>query len=371
MSSTETADTVMREVIQRIATGPELSKDLSEDQAKHAMQLVLEQKIDPVQAAIFLIALRMKRETDEENSGVLRAIRQASQHQTVAVDELVDIFEPYNGYIRSLPMSAFIPCVLAACGLPAYSHGVELVGPKYGVTQQQIYAAAGIDISISVEAAADQIANPEIGWAYLSQVQFCPSLAALGDLRYKMVKRSVLTTVEGMAGPLVGRCGTHLVTGYVHKAYPRIYLELAKEMSFSSALVLRGVEGGVIPTLRQSAKYHRFANHEMSSGELDPQSVGLSCEQRSVGLPEEFEGISGLEMSALQRQRLVDIVLNTGLKVLAGSERGIARDAIVYGAAIILWHCGKADSVAEGSKLAIKAIDTGAAHQRFIALSKR
>lgn len=370
MSSIDTDIAAMRAVIQRIATGPELSKDLSQEQAENAMRLVLEQKVDPVQAAIFLIALRMKRETDEENSGVLRAIRQASRHQTAAVDELVDIFEPYNGYIRSLPMSAFVPCVLAASGLPAYSHGVECVGPKYGVTQQQVYTAAGMSVSSTVQEAAEQLANPEIGWAYLSQAQFCPSLAALAELRHKMVKRSVLTTVEGMAGAIEARVKTHLVTGYVHKAYPRIYLELAKEMVYDSALVLRGVEGGIIPSLRQSAKFHRFAEDEFNAGELDPVSAGVDSSARAVNIPEEFEGIDGLSMSSTQREQLAEAVLNKGLAVLGCREKGLARHALIYSAAIILWHCGRAESLSSGGQLASQAIDSGEAERRFLAVSK-
>ena len=218
MSSTEkTSNTIMREAIQRIATGPALSKDLSVEQAEQAMLQILTQRADPVQAAIFLIALRMKRETEDENIGVLRAIRQVTKHCVADVDELVDLFDPYNGYIRSLPMSPFIPCVLAACGLPCYSHGVDRVGPKYGVSHEEVMAAAGINVTISVEAAAANLAAADLGWAYLSQSEFCPQLADLSDLRHKMVKRSVLTTVEGLAGALVGRQRTHLVTGYVHK----------------------------------------------------------------------------------------------------------------------------------------------------------
>ena len=46
----------MRSIIKRIATGPELSKDISRDEARAGMGLVLEGKVDPVQAGIFLIA---------------------------------------------------------------------------------------------------------------------------------------------------------------------------------------------------------------------------------------------------------------------------------------------------------------------------
>ena len=77
---------LMRSIIQRIATGPELSKDISFEEARVGMRAILDGEIDPVQAGIFLIALRMKRETDDENLGVFEAIREVT---TVATAEAV------------------------------------------------------------------------------------------------------------------------------------------------------------------------------------------------------------------------------------------------------------------------------------------
>ena len=369
VSLKKTNDTLMREVIQRIATGPALSKDLSAEQAEQAMQQVLRQQADPIHAAIFFIALRMKRETDDENIGVLRAIRQATRHCVAAVDEVVDLFDPYNGYIRCLPMSPFIPCVLAACGLPCYSHGIERVGPKYGVTHEEVMAAAGINVALPVDEAAMNLASPDIAWAYVSQSQFCPQLSDLSDLRHKIVKRSILTTVEGFAGALTGRKQTHLVTGYVHKAYPPIYLELARTVGYSSALVIRGVEGGVVPSLRQNAKVHRLVDESITDLVLEPANFSIEQSQRAVALPAEFAGIDGVSLNTRQRKALAQTVLESGLAVLSG-EPSMARDALVYGAAIILWHCGRAASHMEAAEQVAQAIDNGIAANHFKALQQ-
>ena len=77
------------------------------------MRLVLEGLADPVQAAVFLIGLRMKRETDDEYKRILQDIRNKTKTVVADVDELVDIADPYNGYGRSLPSSPFLPVLLA------------------------------------------------------------------------------------------------------------------------------------------------------------------------------------------------------------------------------------------------------------------
>ena len=85
------AQKMMFSIIQRIATGPDLSKDISEEEARVGMLGVLSGEIDPVRAGIFLIALRMKRETAEENRGVLQAILDSREPVIAEVDDLVDI----------------------------------------------------------------------------------------------------------------------------------------------------------------------------------------------------------------------------------------------------------------------------------------
>ncbi len=111
----------MHSIIQRIATGPELSKDISREEARLGMRAILENAVDPVQAGIYLIALRMKRETLDEFKGVLDAILEATQRVTAEVDELVDIADPYDGYNRCLPAAPKQADQNAACRLqPVY-----------------------------------------------------------------------------------------------------------------------------------------------------------------------------------------------------------------------------------------------------------
>ena len=64
----------MKSVIQRVATGPELSKNISREEAKASMDSILNREVSDIRSAIFLIALRMKRETEDENIGVKDAM---------------------------------------------------------------------------------------------------------------------------------------------------------------------------------------------------------------------------------------------------------------------------------------------------------
>ncbi|MHB8454963.1 MAG: anthranilate phosphoribosyltransferase [Acidiferrobacterales bacterium] len=370
MTKTAPADThksevSMRSIIRRIATGPELSKDISQDEARAAMRMILEGRVDPVQAGVFLIALRMKRETDDENLGVLDALRDKTTTVSADVDEIMDIADPYDGYTRCLPASPFLPAVLAACGLPAVCHGVESVGPKYGLTHRQILRAAGVPVDLSPQQAATRVADRAIGWAYLDQKAFCPGLHALTELRTLIVKRPVLTTVETLTGPLRGRRHTHLMTGYVHKPYPRIYAMLARRAGFDSAVLVRGVEGGVIPSLRQEGKlffYHDGGAEQ--SFDLDPATLGIDQPVRATPLPDELVPNADEENARLDTVAAAKAAAQAGIEALEGKP-GATRDSLIYAASICLWHVRRHGSPAAAAPEVRKILDSGAARSHF------
>ncbi|MBI5937806.1 MAG: anthranilate phosphoribosyltransferase [Betaproteobacteria bacterium] len=357
---------VMHSIIQRIATGPDLSKDISLDEARMGMQAILDNAIDPVQAGIFFIALRMKRETMDEFKGILDAILDSTGRVTAEVDEVVDIADPYDGYNRCLPAAPFLPALLAELGVPAVNHGLEAVGPKYGVTARHVLRAAGADVDLTPQAAAKRLADPAIGWAYVDQAKYCPKLHDMIPLRQRMIKRQAVTTVETEAKPIVGRKKTHLVTGFVHKPYPPIYAQLARHAGFDSALIVRGVEGGVIPSLRQVGKAVAYQDKgEEAEYEINPEAMGIQQTARAVPLPDDLPKSERDDEVAI----MVDVkataqaAAEAGMAALCGNK-GATYDSLVLGAAMVLHHVGRAKTLAEAADMARAALDSGKAAKR-------
>lgn len=348
------AEALMRSIIERIATGPEMSKNISEAEAFEGMKAVLDGDVDDVQSALFLIALRMKRETDEENRGVFRALAASTVQRAVDVDELVTVADPFNGFNRSLPMSPFLPALLAACGMPCLSIGVETVAPKFGLTHHHVLAAAGKSFSLDSGQAARQIESAETGWAYLDQSVTSPKLHALLGLRRRMVKRPALTTCEVLLRPLAARRRNLAYTGYVHTNYPRIYAMLARDAGYDAAIVVKGVEGGVVPSLQSSAKLYRARDGDPGEPmSLAPGTVGIDgAASRAVPAP---PGDPAANAPGAVEQ---------GTAALGGAP-GLARDSLVYAASIALFGAGSVDSLEQGAQTARRALDSGEALVRF------
>ncbi len=364
-----TDDRPMDAYLQKIATGPEMSQDLSEAEARAAMALILEGRVHPVQTAVFLIALRMKRETDEENAGVLAAIRDAAATATAEVPDLVDLSEPYDGFLRHLPASPFLPAVLAACGAPAVCHGLERVGPKFGVTHRLVLQAADRPVDLTPQDAAARIADPAAGWAYVDQRYACAPLHALVDLRTLIVKRPCITTVEGLVGAVRAAGRTHLVRGYVHDGYKRIYQDLARRAGFASALVIRGIEGGVMPLLNKAVNACGYdsAGHPFEYP-CEPAGAGIHSALRAAPLPEDAPRVTvkagAPDDFEARKADLARAAAEAGLRALDG-EAGPTRDALILAGAVCLHHLGRAETLQQAADVVRLALDAGRALAHF------
>ena len=357
---------LMRSIIQRIATGPDLSKDISRTEAHLGTKAIIENAIDPIQVGIYFIALRMKRETQDENRGVLDAVLETTQRVTADVDEVVDIGDPYDGYTRCLPAAPFLGPLLAELDVHVVSHGLDKVGPKFGVTVRHVLAAAGVPVDLTPAEAAARLADPALGWSYVDQAQSNPGMHNLIPLRSQIIKRQVLTTVEVLSKPIEGRKTTHFVTGYVHKPYPPVYADLAREAGFDTACIVRGVEGGVIPSLRQTGKYFHY--HDKGAeveATIDPVALGIDQPVRAVPLPGSVATAEGADeiVAAIDIAATARAAAEAGLGALKG-EKGATYDSLVLAGSIILHHVGRASSVADAAAKIRAVLDSGKAAAR-------
>ena len=158
-------------------------------------------------------------------------------------------------------------------------------------------------------------------------------------MRDRIIKRPVITTIEVAANPIVG-ITTHFVTGYVHKAYPPIYLNLSRNAGFNTSIVVRGTEGGVIPSLKQKGKIHFYidSSDKDKSSEIDPiNDLDIHQEVRAVEIPGSLLKSNTVDKveSKINPNDLALETVKLGLEALSG-EDGPMKDCIVYGASLIL-----------------------------------
>lgn len=247
----------MKDILRRVAVGPKGSRDLDRGEAREAMALCLERRASDIQIGTFLVAERMKRETEEENHGFLHALEEASVISVAQVPSVVSLADPYDGYLRAPHFGPVTAAVLAACGQPTVVHGATTLPPKNGITARQVLEHMGLALGIgegpaSVSAAAKRLG--EVGVAYVDLEDFCPPLAALTTIREEIAKRPCLATLEKLITPLRGAEETHVVAGWVHAGYETLITSLLGAAGHTSVLLVKGGEGHIDPRVHTNTE---------------------------------------------------------------------------------------------------------------------
>jgi len=329
-------------ILQKILKG----KDLDRKEASVAMSYLLDKNIPDYQKGVFLIGERLKRESFEENYAFFQTMKGAIQPQKVNVSLLVDLSDPYDGFVRYPIYTPFVASLLAALGISTYCHGAKKIAPKNGETIYRILDLAGKNPRKSITSVAEDLENEEVGWGYLDQSVYFPALSDLSDLRQKIVKRPFLATLEKLLQPLRTDDVNWVITGYVHSHYKE---ELAKllenEDSLERALIVKGMEGSSQLDFRRKSKKIVLNKGEKLINEVRSGSINYPKRKWK------------------QEEVLAEYVLESGLAALKG-KKNTAREMLLYQAKQIVENIGSIsmDNIELRAK---KAIDSGKALDRW------
>ena len=137
-----------REFLKKIGSGTHTGKDLSREEAREALLLMLRGEATPAQIGAFFIAHRIKRPTAEELAGMLAAFEELGPRIPALADGPVTIFGvPYDGRSRTAPATQLVALLLAEAGVPVLMHGGDRMPTKYGIPAIDIWRSLGINWS--------------------------------------------------------------------------------------------------------------------------------------------------------------------------------------------------------------------------------
>ena len=241
----------MQSYLQKIAAGPKLSKDLTEEEAEDALSLILDGEVSEVRMGVFLIAARMKVETVPENIGYWRALQKKISPRKIALNNLLQIADPFDGFQR-IPYFGFyaIP-VLAELGLPTYGPSALPLPPKFGITFDDLLVNH-YQFPKSGNGRIKKIKKFKFG--YLSTADTHLTLENLRSIRTEIVKRPMLATLEKILMPLQAESKNYLATTYFHRGYEVSLTEIGKLSEFDRVIVGNGMEGTTLFGVHKEAK---------------------------------------------------------------------------------------------------------------------
>ena len=142
-------------------------------------------------------------------------------------------------------------------------------------------------------------------------------------------------------------------------------------------MIVRGVEGGCIPSLSQPSRYfHYFRSEEISRSPLVPKELGIDQTDRSVAIPQSMNIRTLLSVDAIENETesqvdpysIASHAAKLGIDALSG-EPGTMRDSLIYGASICMAHCGKFSNLKDSARHVRSVLDDGSAYSKFAAAS--
>jgi anthranilate phosphoribosyltransferase len=336
-------ETRMKDALQKIAAGPRLSKDLTEEEAEDALSLILDDQVSKIRAGVFLIAARMKLETLPENIGYWRALQNRVSPVTVDLDQLLQIADPFDGFQR-IPYFGFyaIP-VIAELGLPTYGHSALPLPPKFGITFEEI-------LQNHYEVGdGERPLLEKYKFGYVSTQDILPQLEALRSLRIEIVKRTMLSTLEKILLPLKARENI-LATTYFHRGYEIALTEIGKLSQFDRVLIGNGMEGTTLFGVHKEAKV--FVQDK--TGEAEQKSLSLKTlynEETAQRIADAQEELKPIESTLTTLTKMGEEALKTG--------QGPASLQIASQAGTLTHLAGLFATAQEGFDLALKVLQSG------------
>jgi anthranilate phosphoribosyltransferase len=338
----------MRAHLRAVGQGKTRGRDLTREEARDVMEIILSGAATEAQIGAFLLLQRYKGEAPDELYGFAEAVRARARLINPNVEGLLDVGSPYDGRRQSIVVSPASAIVTAAAGVPVVMHGEKDIGPKHGVPIGDVLEALGIDTDARPEAVERSIEQHGLG--YLHSARVVPGVFALKRIREEVALRTVFATVEKIYNLAAA---DYSIIGLAHLPYMEKMMTAATNMGFKRIMIVQGIEGNEdAPTSRPCRVFEWNAGDEgQREWTLDAAEYGLQPATK-----EEMAGGDAAHNAEIAR------------RIFSG-EPGASRDLVLLNAGLRIYLTERAADVGEGIEKAREAIDSGAAQARLEALS--
>jgi anthranilate phosphoribosyltransferase len=318
-------------------------KNLSADDMKAVMRLIMTGEATPAQVGGFLVGLRMKGETVDEVAAAAAVMRELATHVDVDTRNLVDTCGTGGDASGSFNISTASAFVVAAAGGRVAKHGNRSISSKSG--SADVLEAAGVNLELSPEKVAECVNEIGVGFMF-APMHHSAMKHAIGPRREMAVR-----TIFNVLGPLTNPAGApNQVLGVFSNDWVKPLAEVLKQLGSEHVLVVHAEDG--LDEISIAGVTHIA---ELVDGEIKTYDVS----------PEDF----GMEAVSLDQVRAQDAADSLAIiKRVFANEAGPARDIVCLNAGAAIYAAGLTATLAEGVARAAEVIASGEAAEKLQAL---
>ncbi|HEX4264616.1 MAG TPA: anthranilate phosphoribosyltransferase [Verrucomicrobiae bacterium] len=345
------------------------ARHLSDEQARLAVEQIVDEKVPAALKADFLCHLALKGETVEEIAAFARALREKSIAPPLDpawrnTHEILDVCGTGGDRLNTFNISTTVAIICAAAGVPVAKHGNRAVTSQAG--SADVLEALGIKIDLTPEEAAHSLR--EKNFAFFFAPNYHPAFRHIGPAR-KLCAGRGQRTIFNFLGPLLNPAlpGAQLV------GVPRPELCEPLAQVLQSLGARRGmVVSGKVPRPKSEAQTSSDSVSYLDElSTLGENMVAEFYQERGFATSTLDAGHFPLQPAALadlaggNRQENAEIIR----RILRGEDRGPKRDAVLLNAAAGLFVANRARTLGEGWDRAAELIDGGNAAKKLADLA--
>lgn len=326
---------MIKEAIEKIVD----KQDLTYDEAYQVINEIMSGETTPTQNAAFLAALSTKStkaETIDEITGCAAAMRDHATKFEYDRD-LLEIVGTGGDNAQSFNISTTSAFVTAASGVLVAKHGNRAASSLSGTAD--CLEALGINISLEPEKCRELLDNA--GFCFFFAQKYHTSMKYVGPIRKELGIRTVFNILGPLTNPAYPKF--HLLG-----VYDRVLLEPVAEvlmkLGSKRGMVVYGTDKLDEISLSAPTAVCEYKDGWMKNYTVTPEQFGFErCTK------DDLKGGTPEENAAITRG------------ILSGEIKGHKRNAVLLNAGAAIYVGGKAETMAEGVKLAEQLIDSGKA----------
>ncbi len=320
-------------------------QDLTEEQMRSVMRLIMTGEATPAQIGGFLIGLRMKGETVDEIAAAAEVMRELAAHVGVSGPHLVDTCGTGGDGASTFNISTASAFVVAAAGGKVAKHGNRSISSKSG--SADVLEAAGVNLELTPEQVAECVNEVGVGF------MFAPKHHSAMKHAIGPRKEMAVRTLFNVLGPLTNPASApNQVLGVFSEELVEPLANVLAKLGSEHVLVVHAEDGMDEISIGAPTKVAELKDGKVTSYTIKPEDFAISRGDVSR------LAVEGAEQSLAM------------VKSVFANKSGPARDIVVLNAGAAIYAAGITDSMKDGVAKADAVIASGDAATRLDELVK-
>ncbi len=319
----------------------EQRRDLTESEAEACMGEIMAGEASPAQFGAFVTALRLKGETVDELTGMMRVMRARALHVEVAAKPLLDTCGTGGDGLNTFNASTAAAFVVAAAGGKVAKHGNRAASSQSG--SADVLEALGAQIALTPEQVAGCIERTGVGFMFAQA--YHPAMRFAGPLRRELGIRTVFNILGPLTNPADASCR---VFGVPNRELAEKIAGLVARLGLRHVLVVSGDDGLDEISVSGPTTVFEVRGADITQRTITPNDLGLRVHPLA-----EVTGGTPQENAATMRH------------IFSGEGPEAVRDFVAANAGAGLYVLGLAANLKQGVEQARGVMENGDAAARL------